>query len=212
MGWFPEITPILIKGMISTIIASCRIELSGGEIPAVLRTEAKPLIFVFWHCHIFFLVYHFRNSGAYPLISLSSDGELIARTATRFGLNPVRGSSSRGGARAFLDLKKLLQENSGPLLITADGPRGPAREVKPGTIQLAARTGAAVIPVSWRASRAWTAQRSWDQFMIPLPFAKIHCAYGEPLFFPPGTAPEKAKNDGLLLENALGKLEESLVV
>ncbi len=205
-----DFLPGLGKTTISAFISTCRVNLRGREKAAALLASGKPLIFVFWHCHIFFLVHHFRNSGAYPLISLSGDGELIARIAARFGLNPVRGSSSRGGAGAFLKLRKILRECGGPLLITADGPRGPARQVKPGAIQLASGSGAAIVPVSWRASRSWTISRSWDGFRIPRPFTTINCVYGDPLYFQPASGPEALERDCRSLSAVLDQLENEL--
>ena len=96
-------------------------------------------------------------------------------------MNPVRGSSSKGGARAFLEMTSCLREGKGEILITADGPRGPAREIKEGTILLARKTGAWVVPISWYGSQVKIFRKSWDRFMIPLPFSCIRFAFGRPV-------------------------------
>ncbi len=102
---------------------------------------------------------------------------------------PVRGSSSKGGARAFLELVRSVREEKSQVLITADGPKGPARRVKEGTVQLAAKTGAWVVPVSWAATRVKVMEKSWDRFLVPLPFGRIRFAYGQPLRVEPGLDP-----------------------
>ena len=153
----------------------------GRENIADLQKKNLPLIFIFWHRHILFVIHQFKNTGARPLISLSSDGELVAAVAEEFGMKPIRGSSSKGGARAFLNMVRSVQEENAQVLITADGPKGPARRIKDGTVQLAVKTGAYVIPISWSGSRVKVLEKSWDRFLIPLPFGRIHFAYGQPL-------------------------------
>jgi hypothetical protein len=171
----------LAKLFIEAIVFSSRVTVSGRERMDALRQQNLPLIFIFWHRHILFVIHQFKDIGARPLISLSSDGELVAAVAEEFGMKPIRGSSSRGGARAFLSMVRSVQSENAWVLITADGPKGPARQIKPGTVQLAARTGAYVIPISWSGSRVKVLEKSWDRFLVPLPFGRIHFAYGEPL-------------------------------
>ncbi len=159
--------------LISLLLHSCRLRVHG-EAPASKGTR----IFIFWHRHLLYLMFHFRHAGARPLISLSKDGELISSISKKFGMNPIRGSSSRGGARALLELISLARSSGGDILITADGPKGPLRQVKPGLVKLAEKTDAPLIPACWRASRSWILTRSWDQFIIPKPFAKIDFYFG----------------------------------
>jgi hypothetical protein len=118
-------------------------------------------------------------------------------------MEPVRGSSSKGGARAFLELVRSVREERSPVLITADGPKGPARRVKEGTVQLAARTGAWVVPISWSASRVKVLKKSWDRFLVPLPGGRIRFAYGPPLRIGPGLEPAA-------LERAMDELSARL--
>jgi len=157
---------------------------TGAEKIAELRKMNTPLIYVHWHRHIFVTIYRFKNTGARPLISLSEDGELVSQVAVEFGMNPVRGSSSKGGARAFLKLVDTVKKDNAEVLITADGPKGPARQIKDGTIRLAQKTNSVIIPISWHASREKVFEKSWDQFKIPLPFSKITYVYGDPFAIP----------------------------
>jgi hypothetical protein len=188
--------------LIEAIVASNRVTISGGEHVAELRDRGLPLIFIFWHRHILFVIHQFRNIGARPLISLSSDGELVTSVAEEFGMNPIRGSSSKGGARAFLSMVRSVRQENAWVLITADGPKGPARRIKAGTVRLAAKTGAYVIPVSWSGTRVKVLEKSWDRFLVPLPFGRIHFVYGEPV--------QVAAQDEAGLQQAADKLAEKL--
>jgi len=167
------------RWLIGAVVKTCRIRIRGED--ALAAAAGRPTIHTFWHRHIFFTIHRFRRSGAHPLISHSSDGEIVSQVARAFGMDPVRGSSSRGGTRAFLELLRLIRDGGAPVLITADGPKGPPHEVKPGTVLLAGLSGAVVIPIAWSASRVKVLEKTWDRFMVPLPFSEITFAYGDPL-------------------------------
>jgi lysophospholipid acyltransferase (LPLAT)-like uncharacterized protein len=134
MAWLKKLKFLLLKKlaklMIEGVVLCNRVAVSGEETVAALRRENLPLIYIFWHRHILFVIHQFKNSKARPLISLSSDGELVAAVAEEFGLNPIRGSSSKGGARAFLNMARSVQKENAAVLITADGPKGPPEKVK----------------------------------------------------------------------------------
>lgn len=136
---------------------------------------AKPLLWAFWHNRLFITAYMFerffpRRRGA-ALASQSKDGELIAAIIGRFGLRAIRGSSSRGGARALIAMKRAWNEGC-DVAITPDGPRGPRYTVQPGVVKLAQLTNGAVLPMHVAYSRCWRL-KSWDGFMIPKPFATV---------------------------------------
>lgn len=177
MGWTGNLknrlTASLGHLLVSALLHSCRLRVHDETVPV-----SGARIFIFWHRHLLYLMFHFRHVGARPLISLSKDGELVSSIAQKFGMNPIRGSSSRGGARALLELIGLAKSSTQDILITADGPKGPLRQVKPGLVKLAQKSGAPLIPVCWRASRCWVLSRSWDQFMIPKPFSRIDLFLG----------------------------------
>jgi lysophospholipid acyltransferase (LPLAT)-like uncharacterized protein len=134
--------------------------------------------------------YAYRGRRISVLSSQSRDGELMARTIARLGIDTSRGSSSRGGV---LGLRTLLQkaEEGWDIGFTPDGPRGPAGEVKPGVILVAAATGLPIVPVAIAASRA-KRLHSWDRFLVPLPLSKVHFVYGEPLTVPRRGDPAEA--------------------
>src|SRR6266513_3903251 len=112
------------------------------------------------------------------LISASRDGDLISDLTRRFGFDVVRGSSSRLGASALRELEKMIATGH-DVLITPDGPRGPAYELGPGIVFLAQKTGAPVVPINMEYSSCWRV-KSWDRFIIPRPFSKVRVIIGHP--------------------------------
>ena len=135
-----------------------------------------------WHNRLlifpFVLQRFFSNRRGAALISASRDGDLLADAIARFGFDVVRGSSSRLGASAILQLTDVLASGR-DVVITPDGPRGPAYELGPGIIFLAQKSGAAVLPVNMEYSSCWRLE-SWDRFVLPRPFAKIRVIIGQP--------------------------------
>lgn len=137
----------------------------------------SPLLFAAWHNRILALPVafeRFRPQKGKPLAVLTSasrDGELLAAVVGRFGIGAVRGSSSRRGAAAVLQLASMLEEGS-DIIITPDGPRGPRYTLGPGLIFLAQKTGVPVVRVHVEHSGYWEL-KSWDRFRIPKPFSKV---------------------------------------
>lgn len=124
------------------------------------------------------------------LISPSADGEIAAQVVVGLGAGVVRGSSSSTGARALRDCYEAVARDGVSLLFPADGPRGPLHELKPGPLMLARLTGAPILPLGYRASRAWRLH-SWDQFIVPKPFARVDIYIGEPYYVPRDAALEQ---------------------
>src|SRR5213075_3093746 len=108
-----------------------RVHVSHDEDVRRLRAEGNPIIFMLWHGQLLPLLYQHRNERVVVLISEHGDGEIIARIAMRLGYETVRGSTSRGAARALLGAARVVEEGR-DLAITPDGPRGPARSLAPG--------------------------------------------------------------------------------
>jgi lysophospholipid acyltransferase (LPLAT)-like uncharacterized protein len=166
-------------GLIRLLASTLRLRHHGdGELR---RREAagERLILAFWHRHLLLMPWAYRGRGISVLVSLHRDGELIARTVARFGIDSTRGSTTRGGVAGMREL--LRKGRAGwDLAFTPDGPRGPAAEVQPGVLAAAAATGWPVFPVAYAASRGRRLP-SWDRFVVPYPLARVHFVYGEPL-------------------------------
>jgi len=146
-----------------------------------------------------------QRHGA-ALISASRDGDLLADAVQRFGYDAVRGSSSRMGASAILQLGEVLA-SGGDVVITPDGPRGPAYELGPGIIFLAQKTGAPVMPVDIEYSSCWRI-KSWDRFIVPRLFAKVRVIIGAPHRVRSTSTPEEFEAERLRLQNAMMTLVE----
>ncbi|MSR07852.1 MAG: DUF374 domain-containing protein [Gemmatimonadetes bacterium] len=144
------------------------------------RAEGTPVILAVWHGHMLPALVHHRGMPITLLVSAHGDGEYLARAATRWGFGTVRGSSTRGSLAGLRGLVRTL-EAGGDVAITPDGPRGPARSVKPGALTAAQMTGAPIIPVGTAATPAWRAH-SWDGFLLPSPLARVSIAYGPPIY------------------------------
>ena len=130
-----------------------------------------------WHGRILTGLYYFRHRGIVALASQNFDGEWIARILHRFGYTTARGSTSRGGARALVQLRRELAAGHG-VAFTVDGPRGPARVAQAGAVWLAGATGQPILPFHLEADRFWTT-RSWDRAQVPKPFGTVAIVLGE---------------------------------
>jgi len=141
--------------------------------------QGRRPIMAFWHGRVLTATYYFRNRGIVVMISENFDGEWIARIVENFGYGTSRGSTSRGGQRALLQLKREMADGR-PAGFAVDGPRGPARRVQPGVVWLAKLTGNPVVPFHLEASRFWSLG-SWDRTQIPKPFSTVALVVGEPI-------------------------------
>ncbi len=119
--------------------------------------------------------------GSHPIavmISEHFDGELIAKTIAYFGLDSIRGSSKKGGAKVLIQAMKRMRAGE-DIAITPDGPRGPRHSVAPGIVKLAQKMDAYIVPFHYDADRFWQLG-SWDRFEIPKPFSTLTYRIGRP--------------------------------
>jgi lysophospholipid acyltransferase (LPLAT)-like uncharacterized protein len=144
-----------------------------------ILTSGRAPIIAFWHGRILAATWFFRNRGVVALTSANFDGQWIARIIEHFGNRTVPGSTSRGGMRALLELKREVEQGH-PAGFALDGPRGPARVAQPGAVWLAGATGSPLLPFHAEASRCWTVS-SWDRTQVPKPFSTVAIVIGEPL-------------------------------
>jgi lysophospholipid acyltransferase (LPLAT)-like uncharacterized protein len=172
--------------IISLLGSTLRWRTDGLEQFDQIRDSGRQPIMAFWHGRILPATYYFRRRGIVVITSENFDGEWIAGIIERFGYGTARGSTSRGGRRALLQL-------------TRDMAAG-----QPAGIWLAKATGNPVLPFHLEASRYWTL-RSWDRTQIPKLFATVALAVGEP-FDVPRDADERA------IEDARRTLEQRLHV
>lgn len=142
--------------------------------------SGRPPILALWHGRILPATLFWRDRGIVAMTSANFDGEWTAQLMARFGYRAARGSTSRGGSRALVQLRRELAAGR-PVAFTVDGPRGPARVVQPGAVWLAGATGHPIVPFHIECERHWT-MRSWDAAQVPSPFTRVAVVIGAPIF------------------------------
>ena len=165
-----------------------------------------------WHNRLLLLPHVLRtylpNRKGAALISPSRDGDLLADLVKRFGYDVVRGSSSRRGAAAMLQLADVISGGR-DAVITPDGPRGPAYQIGGGIVFLAQKSGAAVIPINMEYESCWRL-KSWDRFILPRPFSSVRVVFGAPHHVPPTSTDAEFESERLRLQNAMMQNVEML--
>jgi lysophospholipid acyltransferase (LPLAT)-like uncharacterized protein len=203
-----EAAAIAIAGyrVVAALGATFRWKTEGVEhFDAVVRAGRQPIM-AFWHGRILPATVFFRRRGIVVITSENFDGEWIAGIIERFGYGTARGSTSRGGLKALLQLARDMAAGK-PAGFTIDGPRGPARVAQAGAVWLAKTTGNPVLPFHIEADRYWTTN-SWDRTQIPKPFATVAIAMGEPLEVPAGGGDDALEAARRELEVRLHALEK----
>ena len=160
------------------LASSWRIEVVHEERWRTLYDAKRPHVFLLWHEALLPLLWQHRHQGVAIVVSEAREGQYLSDLALALGYAAVRGSSTRGGARALLGAVRQLQAGRA-VAFTPDGPRGPRREMKPGVVAAAQRGGGVIVPIHAQADRAWRLH-SWDRFMIPKPLARVRITYGRP--------------------------------
>jgi hypothetical protein len=195
----------LIRGLGATY----RWRVEGYEHYESIVASGKQPIFAFWHGRILPATLFWKNRGIVVITSQNFDGEWIAGIIRRFGYGTARGSTSRGGARALVQLRRDLAEGK-PAAFTIDGPRGPANVAQAGAVFLAGATGQPILPFHIESSSAWTT-KSWDRTQIPKPYARVAVAIGAPIGVP-DTAESTVESVRLHLQQQLLSLERHTLV
>ena len=179
LGWLARLVP-----------ATWKLSVVGGqEHVDALLASLEPVILACWHNRLAIggrwasreLVG--RGMKISILVSLSRDGEILAKVASRTGFGVVRGSSNRGGLRGLRKLYRTLSREGTSIGTAPDGSTGPVYVAKPGTVMLAQISGAPIIPLAGAAEKSWRLG-SWDRTIVPKPFARVAIAVGEPMHVP----------------------------
>lgn len=182
-GWLWRAAVALLAGLMRVHWWTLRGELKD-EAGYFSGQLARPVILIFWHNRIFsapafYESYQRRNREVAVLTSASPEGSLLALLVSHFGIGSVRGSSSRRGSAALREMSARIAAGH-DIMITPDGPRGPRYRLQPGALFLAQRTGAPILPVQIEYSRYWRL-KSWDQFAIARPLARMRLTVGAPI-------------------------------
>jgi lysophospholipid acyltransferase (LPLAT)-like uncharacterized protein len=199
----PSLPPSLLGKiawfMVSLIAKTMRIDTLAPEGYRFL--DDTDCIYVLWHGRLFFPMVCFRNRGIIVLVSEHRDGEIITRALESAGYDTVRGSTTRGGARALAGMVRLAKQGR-LTAYTPDGPKGPRWQFQPGAIFAAAKTGKPIVPLGGSAGRAHYF-RSWDRFQLPMPFSRGVFVVGEPYHVPAELADEDIESHRKEIERRL---------
>jgi len=162
--------------------ATLRVERLHYDHYLEVKARGVPILFALWHGRMYLSIQAHRRQGIVTMASQSRDGEWIARWLEKNGYVVVRGSTTRGGSQALREMVRQVRSGRHAAL-TVDGPRGPARVVQPGVVQLARLTGAWILPITSSSSKP-RFLASWDRYLLPGPFSRSVVAYGEPFAIP----------------------------
>lgn len=203
-GW--KMVGLVGRLLLRFVVWTSRVRIIGRENLQELRKRGQPIIHLIWHGRIFLAPYFFRKQGIMPLISPSEDGEIVARIVDGWGYKTLRGSSSHSIVSAWKEMLRELKKG-GEVLIVPDGPRGPDRVFKPGAVRLARETGAILVPFSFSSSRR-RFLRSWDRFLLALPFSRIVAVHGKPILLPANLGEEELEVVRKQIEVVLTRVDE----
>ncbi len=180
----------LIAQYIRFVYATSRKKITIHAAAQSYMRGEQPILLSFWHGRLLMMpIMRPLGRRMHVLISTHRDGELIARTMHHLGFGAIRGSSRRGGIGAAVNVVKTLKKGDN-VSITPDGPRGPAMQVQPGILTLAALAKVPIVPMTCAATRC-KRMPSWDRFMVALPFGTLHYIVGAPMWNPTREALEQ---------------------
>ncbi len=158
-----------------------RYEVVNWQAIVAAKEQGKQLVFTHFHDETFCLPYLRTQGYEYAaIVSQSKDGEIMAQLLEGLGLVTARGSKSRGGVKALIQIRRAMRDLGRIGVVTVDGPRGPRHKVKEGAIYLAYKSGSLLTPIRIFISRAKIFQKAWDKFQLPLPFARVRIVIGVP--------------------------------
>ena len=210
-----RIVATLGRMMIRLLGSTLRCEIIGEEYLQEARENSPNgrVAMAFWHGRQFPLAYHWKDKSVAVLTSLSRDGTLQSLVLGGLGFHIVRGSTSRGAVRGLVGIIRAVKEGH-DTAFAVDGPRGPHRIAQPGILYAARKTGVPVVPMTTAARRAHVFEKSWDKYILPLPFTRVVVAFDKGFMVPDDSDAEdldrRATELGELLDNLTAEAEEVL--
>ena len=211
--WRKRVLAAAIYALIRLLAATVSYRFDG-PLQLFKTNPPQPVIYCIWHNRLALCIPVFRkyvkkrqpSRRMAAMVSASRDGAMLARILELLRVQPVRGSSSRRGHQALLELT-TWGERGYDLAITPDGPRGPCYVVQEGVIALAQLTGQPIVPASINVN--WKIRaRSWDRFQIPLPLARVTVKMAEPIHVPRAAGETERARLRKQLEEALKSITE----
>ena len=210
-----HLIPPLVWGLIRLLWKTCRVKaIIGQEHLDSILASGKPFIPCYWHQQQIFCVRHLLDMAQkHPnlqlgyLISPSADGDLATQMFSEQGVHIIRGSATRGGAQALREIYTAIRKQKISPIVTPDGPTGPIFKCKPGVAMLAQLSNAQLLPLAYAGNKVWQL-RSWDKFMLPLPFSRVVIGVGAAVTVDKTLAEENFSAACKLMDDRLQQLSE----
>jgi lysophospholipid acyltransferase (LPLAT)-like uncharacterized protein len=184
-----RIAPNAMYALTRLILGSCRVSTENASFFVENCKAGRNAVFACWHSRLLTLPYYYYHRYGFTnltmMVSRSRDGEIIKRLVAKFGIDSVRGSRTRGGSAAIKTLVRIARSGRDTAL-ALDGSKGPPEIVQPGVLMLAQLTGVPLIPLTVDASPK-IHLNTWDRLVIPMPFARVHGVFADPMFIPRAT-------------------------
>jgi hypothetical protein len=172
-----------VYSLIRLLGPTLRYEVLGWHHAEAVHAGGKRIIWAFWHRIIISIVWWHRNHGVVVMNTTAFDGQWTRKVIEWLGFGTAQGSSSRGGLRGLAVMARRLEEGL-DCAFTIDGPRGPRYVAKPGPVMLARKTGCPVMVFHIGVNRGKTFEKTWDHFLLPMPFARAVILFAPPLYVP----------------------------
>ncbi len=206
----PLLTKLAARLMVAAIrllFRTCRIRVlvDRPDLNCYEPPRGNRYLYCVWHDQIVMTCFSGRPKQMAGLVSRHQDGSYLANAMQLLGIQPVRGSSKRGGDRAMRELIDRARDYH--VAITPDGPRGPRRVVKPGIVFLAAHSGRGIIPAAYACRKSFHIRGNWTDMMLPMPFTTVYVRGGTPLTVPEGLSRSQLDEYVARLQAAMDRLE-----
>lgn len=203
--WLTKCVAWLVVTTLKALFATCRKKfvIAPGTNGWDADTEGR-FLYAVWHDVLFFPLLMAKPHHMSALASQHQDGSYVAESLRLLNVQPFRGSTNRGGARA---LKQLLHAADRlHITLTPDGPRGPRRTLKEGIVFLASRTGQPIVPAAFSCRRGVRINGPWTDMLLPCPFTTTFCILGEPISVPPDLSREQLDRATRQVQEATDRL------
>ena len=165
----------LLKLILNSIFITCRWKVVGLESFNNAIKKNKPILLCSWHEHLLCVARYFKNNSLnlYGISSTHLDSEILAKILSSWKIKLIRGSSTRGWVSVLKKMLTVFKDPSSIIVLTNDGPKGPPKIAKEGSLSVAKKQGAQIVAISSYTNRSWRLN-SWDKTLIPKPFSTIY--------------------------------------
>ncbi|MFQ6609467.1 MAG: lysophospholipid acyltransferase family protein [Fidelibacterota bacterium] len=192
------------------LFGTCRWKVEGDEILDLAISEKNLIMLCSWHGRLSYAAWYLRRKkiSTWVIASLHNDGDVMARVLKRWGFRLIRGSSKKGGRDVITKMKEAFESDHPIVSITNDGPKGPPRIAKPGSLSVARKYNAKVIGIAGTSSRFWQLS-SWDRFRIPKPFSTIYIRISSPMSIPAESS-DNPEFESKMVSNFLNRNQDAV--